>query len=267
MVPNCITMISLRFAVNLLVAACMAAPFALCSAPDSSQEIPSTRVPVLLELFTSEGCSSCPPADQLLMALDQKQPVSGVDLIVLSEHVDYWNRLGWRDPFSSAVISQRQEEYASKLGIPEIYTPQIVIDGSRQALGSSWPAVKKAVVASLQQSKVPVNLSARKDDARTQVQVSIAPSAAVSARGDIYLVLAADHTQSKVLRGENSGQELEHVAVAYSFRKIGKLAAGQPFSKELDVTPDANMGSSPTRVIVFVQNSDKHIVGLAEAKE
>jgi hypothetical protein len=101
----------------------------------SSSQAHPERVPILLELFTSEGCSSCPPADKLLEELDRNQPIANADLIVLSEHVDYWNRLGWVDPNSSKTFSARQLEYSERFHSDDVYTPQLVVDGSANWLG------------------------------------------------------------------------------------------------------------------------------------
>ncbi len=102
-------------------------------------------VPVLVELFTSEGCSSCPPADLTLARLERTQPVAGAEIVPLSLHVDYWNRLGWADPFSSASFSARQKDYSRAWGVDRVYTPQVVVDGRAELLGRDETKARRAV--------------------------------------------------------------------------------------------------------------------------
>ncbi len=268
MVANFMSMITFRFAITAFAALCAFAPVGLASGPHSGLDHPTRPVPILLELFTSEGCSSCPPADKLLGVLDREQPVSGVQLIVLSEHVDYWNHDGWSDPYSSRTISERQEEYASHVGVSDIYTPQLVIDGTRQALGSNWPATKHAINDSLHDIKVPITLSARKESSRLVVHLEVNPAGVSSQAGEVYLVLAADHGHSHVLRGENAGRDIDHVAIADSFHKIGKVGAGASFSKDVPAKVDDTLRSGPVRIIAFLQDTaTKRIIGVAQTKE
>src|ERR1700719_380310 len=127
----------------------------VCRAADDK----AARVPVLLELFTSEGCSSCPPADRLLEILDEKQPVAGADLIVLSEHVDYWDRLGWKDPFSSSQYTSRQQDYTNKYNFDGVYTPQLVMDGRFGCVGSDGREASSAIRKAIRERKIPIEIS------------------------------------------------------------------------------------------------------------
>jgi hypothetical protein len=217
------------------------------------------RVPVLLELFTSEGCSSCPPADRLLEKLDREQGIAGAEVIVLSEHVDYWNQLGWADPFSSPVYSERQREYASHLD-GQTYTPELVVDGAKGFVGSDQREAESSIREAARHSKVPIRVTAERADKKARVTIHVDGSA----EGTLYLALAHDAMKSQVLRGENAGRGLSHVAVVYSIEKVGKLEHG----KNSDVERMVTLRSGPaSRIVAFVaQPGSGRVVALGQTK-
>ena len=223
---------------------------ALFSPVDTTQ-----RTPVLAELFTSEGCSSCPPADLLLRKLDQLQPIPGARVIVLSEHVDYWNQLGWKDPFSSAEFSRRQSDYARVLGA-DVYTPQLVIDGRDAFVGSDARPIEAAIARAAARTKTPVRITgASRESAEAVVSISI--PALAKGKADVWVALADESDRSSVQRGENSGRTLDHVAVLRSLHKVASVGKSEGFEKtvRLPVSPAAS------RVVVFVQAYGGPVLG------
>jgi hypothetical protein len=215
-------------------------------------------VPVLAELFTSEGCSSCPPADAVLVQLDRLQPVPGAHIIVLSEHVDYWNSLGWRDPFSSAQFSRRQADYARLLGA-EVYTPQLVIDGRVQLNGSDGRDIQAAIAHAAAKPKLPVHIAqATREGGDAVVHVTV--PALPSGKSDVWVAIADESDQSSVSKGENAGHKLAHVAVVRSLSKLGPVSKSQGFDQtvRLPLNP-ANTGAS--RVVVFVAQASNPVIG------
>ncbi|HEX4809396.1 MAG TPA: DUF1223 domain-containing protein [Bryobacteraceae bacterium] len=212
----------------------------------------ATRTPVLLELFTSEGCSSCPPADALLEELDRSQPFASSELVVLSEHVDYWNQLGWKDPYSSAIFSARQNEYAGHLSSPDVYTPELIVDGTWQVIGSDRAAIRHAVNKASVQPKQPIGVEANLNGSSGTVHVTISPVLGTG-KADVYVALAKNHVISYVAHGENAHRTLSHTSVAYRLTKLGSMESGARFEKQLSVelTPSSD---GQTRVIVFAQD-------------
>jgi hypothetical protein len=219
------------------------------------------RIPVLAELFTSEGCSSCPPADSLLMRLDQMQPVSGAQIIVLSEHVDYWNRLGWADPFSSPQFSARQATYARALR-SEVYTPQLVIDGREEFIGSDASAIQAAIGRAASRPKTAVQIVA----AQQEGSEGIVTLSAGAGQGDIWIAVADERDESSVKRGENSGRRLPHVAVVRSLVKIGTLSGTKPFEKMIRVPLSPGAKPDGTRIVAFLADPAGPIIGASMAR-
>jgi hypothetical protein len=178
---------------------------------------------VLVELFTSEGCSSCPPADALLRQMNGMQTDSGQLIVGISEHVTYWNDLGWSDPFSSDAYTQRQYAYGQRFHLKGVYTPQIVVDGEVQITGSDRTGLLRAIHEDQMSQPVSVHINAinTRDHALT-IDFSVAGHIP---KGGAYLFAAItdDNTRSSVTSGENSGHTLTHVSVAQSITRIAKL--------------------------------------------
>lgn len=220
-------------------------------------EISSTPATVLLELFTSEGCSSCPPADRLLETLDRTHSIAGTDVIVLSEHVDYWDRLGWRDPFSSPQFSARQYDYSRKFGLDGVYTPQLVVDGRIQLVGSDRSGATAAIDRARHEQKIGVAIS---NVARTGTQVTAhigltAKQSQINARtAALYVALADNRDESQVARGENAGRALAHVAVVRSLTQIGTIGLDSPFARDVTVSSGPGVGTNGLRMVAFLQD-------------
>jgi hypothetical protein len=217
----------------------------------------SAALPVLVELFTAEGCSSCPPADAFLMQLDARQPIPGVQLIVLSEHVTYWND-SWPDPFGSGHLTARQEDYESALRRSSPYTPQFVVDGTKEIRLSDPREIEPILRAAAASPKIPVNVDSIRVESGSPAHLSgnIEVDGNAEAHGaDVYVALALDRVETKVLRGENRGKTLAHVAVVEILEKVGRLKAGQKFAQSFRVPLEHELASNDARLIVFVQES------------
>jgi hypothetical protein len=222
-----------------------------------------TRQPVLVELFTSEGCSSCPPADKNLSFLEKEQPASDAEIITLALHVDYWNYLGWKDEFSSALFSQRQELYGQKFKLDSIYTPQMVVDGETEFGGSNAGNAVSAVVKAAKNQKANVEISNSNDKLKIKIE-------GLSEHDDstVYLAIAEDNLSTHVKRGENSGRKLEHVSVARELKSLGMIdAKTNSFEIESNLSIQSNWEAKNLKLIVFVQdNTSRKILGVNRIK-
>ena len=211
---------------------------------------------VLVELFTSEGCSSCPPADALLKQVNGMQTTSGQLIVGISEHVTYWNSLGWTDPFSSATFTDRQNAYGTRFGLDSVYTPQIVVNGRQQFVGSDRSRFVQAVRAEQDQPQ-PIALHILETNiAGNSLTVKFSAAADNAFRGaDIVAVIADDVDQSSVLRGENSGRRLTHVSVARSIARVAKFESASEQTVQLQI-PASYSETSGHHLILFAQSHD-----------
>ncbi len=208
---------------------------------------------VLIELFTSEGCSDCPPADDLLRKVSGHTTADGQLVVGISEHVDYWDRLGWKDPFSARQYSDRQNAYNARFKLDSVYTPQMVVDGREQFVGSDQRALQAALSHEAQQKQISLHItSAQVADKKLTFTCS---ASELPSKGRIQLiaVLVDDEGRSSVLRGENSGRQLVHASVARALTSLGTLHNTTQQSFTLHIPQSFPPGGAGHHLVLFAQ--------------
>lgn len=188
--------------------------------------------------------------------MDESQPVAGAYLIVLSEHVDYWDHDGWKDKYSSPQFTERQNGYVHAMNLQTAYTPQMVIDGYVELKGTS-AQIEQTFAKELKVAKIPVRIASAKIEAPSQLNVKVEADAAEKHGGTIWVAVALDHAASQVSAGENSGKQLQHVAVVEELRKVGKLDKGKPFSQDITLKLKPDTDPKNLRIIAFIQESNE----------
>ena len=248
----------------------------LAAGPAQTSAKSTTRTPVVLELFTSEGCSSCPPADTLLAKLDNQQPVAGAEIIALEEHVDYWDQLGWRDPFSSPEWTERQRNYAQAFRSGSVYTPQMVVNGSTEFVGSRIRQGGEAIESAARQTTTALSVSARsmpsKRAAEVTVKVLNLEGSRQNDQPEVWLAVTETGLHTAVQGGENSGEDLHHAAVVRKLQRLGSAAprsgaaAGEmPVFSSVKVSLDSGWKRENLRIVAFVQERHSlRIIGAAQ---
>ncbi|MEQ1886717.1 MAG: DUF1223 domain-containing protein [Bryobacteraceae bacterium] len=217
------------------------------------------RVPVIVELFTSEGCDSCPPADELLSSFDRDQPIPGVEIIAMEEHVDYWDDAAWRDPYSSRALTTRQNDYGRQFRIDDIYTPQAVINGQFQVLGSDPRLVRDAITRAAKGAKATVDVEFQSVSV-ARVKVDHIPADAGLC--DVMLAVTENKLVTSVTGGENRGRKLLHTGVVRSLVSLGRITPDSPASYTMHLRFKPNWKRDNLKYVVLVQDrASRKILG------
>jgi hypothetical protein len=233
-----------------------ARPFpALRTLPETDEAVVDGVQGIVVELFSSEGCSSCPPADSLLRTLDAQQPVPRAHVIALEFHVDYWNRLGWSDPFSDAKYSERQRAYGIALDRRRVCTPQMIVNGGAEFVGSNAAAATAAIAAAAEMQHVGIALRRRAADVTVSIPAQLNALEIWSAETERGL-------QTAVPRGENSGRTLTHGPIVRALDFTAVTVPGRSYMGRL-AAPDF----SKRALVVFVSDRTTHrVYGAAELR-
>jgi hypothetical protein len=211
----------------------------------------------VVELFTSEGCSSCPAADEAVIDMAKQYKTN---VFILGFHVDYWNHLGWKDAFSNPDYSERQKQYASSFSLNSIYTPQIVVNGKTEFVGSEKNKLQRAIEKELSSNITSsIGLSAKENEGK---KVMVNFKIANLASSNINIALVELHAESNVAKGENQGRQLRHINIVRDFKTVD--ATGKQNSVYLNIP--AGLSKKDCSVIAFVQDKiNMHITDATEA--
>jgi hypothetical protein len=246
---------------------------AVCTPTHGQTQKPATpTTPVIIELFTSEGCSSCPPADDLMAMLARDQPVKGAQIIALGEHVDYWDRLGWKDRFSSSAFTARQNEYAQLVfHTDNIFTPQLIVNGEQQVVGSDAKKIKQAIAkAAERQPSVTLAISTPGEPGADrkgslQLKAILADGAKLEEPVDVLVAITEENLMTRVLRGENEGKDMRHGTVVRIMAPVGTMAANESTwstPQPATFTIDKDWNPKQMRIVAIAQGKNsRRILG------
>lgn len=224
----------------------------------------SAKMPVLVELFTSQNCPTCPAAERVLSELESTQPVAGAEIITLAWHVNLWDSFNWKDEFSSPFFTQRQVIYSRSLNIGEIYTPQMFVDGTTHFIGSKQDKAAKAIAQAIKMPKAEINLSLDGDKLSVEI-----PSLPKRQAATVYLALTEDKLVRRLERGNNEGKTMEYPSVARSIHPVATVSAlTAQFKTETYLQLQPEWRKENLNIIVFVQeNASRKIIAVKRFEE
>ncbi|HUS18632.1 MAG TPA: DUF1223 domain-containing protein [Terriglobales bacterium] len=221
--------------------------------------------PVVVELFTSEGCSSCPPADALLRRLEESKSLDGTDVIVIGWHVDYWDHQGWKDRFSSPDFTQRQHDYADAFASDQVYTPQMVVDGRTEFIGSDEAKARTAIHQASLEGKAAISLSVKQlAPGKIELQSDVRDLPAVTSAAQVVILLVESNLETQVRAGENQGVTMKHAAVVRLIKPAGSVQPGQAHHQVSQLTLEKGWKLQDLRAVLLLHDArDRRILGAA----
>lgn len=226
------------------------------------QKAPEGRQPVLVELFTSEGCGNCPPADRQLAFLEREQPIPNADVITLGFHVDYFNDRGWKDEYSDAQYTKRQQLYSVRMGEESLFTPQMIVDGQTQFIGSNAAKASESITQAASVDKPDVSVTVKGSTAEVAITGLTQHKEAVA-----VLAAAEDGLISEVKAGSNRGKRLPHVSVVRKLQPFGKVSpAADEFHGTVQLPTDPAWKKENLRYVVYLQEESGRIIAAGRVK-